>query len=227
MGYRLEARSGGAEQASLSLQNQLASSTLELAQNPGGTAARWSASGAVALMAGEAFLSRRIDQSFAVARVADYPNVRILVDNQSAGRTDQNGRALLPRLRAYDLNLISIDQRDLPIDARIDALRLEAVPYWRSGVEVVFPIAHANGATFTVQLEDGTPLPVGASLQEVGTGRFWLVGYEGEVYATDLGASTRLRASWAHSSCEFTVTFTPGAGTLPDLGVFTCGSAAP
>jgi outer membrane usher protein len=226
-GYRVQTRSDNATEGALSLQNDIGTYTVEAAQTQGSTATRLGVSGGVAVLGGDAFLSRRIDQSFAVARIPDYPNVRILTDNQPAGRTDADGNALIPRLRAYDVNVISIDQRDVPMNAKIDALRAEAVPYYRSGVDVTFPIGVSRGATFTVVLDNGTRLPVGASVQKVGDTEIYPVGFNGEVYVVGLGASTRLRASWKQQSCEFTVPFTPGADPLPDLGVFTCKGVNP
>jgi outer membrane usher protein len=226
-GYRLQARGDQSTQAALSLQNNFGSYGLELAQSQGSSASRLSVSGGVAMLGGDAFWSRRVDQSFAVARIPDYPNVRILTDNQPAGRTDANGNALIPRLRAYDINMISVDQRDVPMNARISAVKVEVVPYFRSGVDVLFPIKLSHGATFTVHLEDGSPLPVSASVQEVGKEASYPVGFDGEVYVTDMGPTTRLRANWADQSCEFSVRFMPSQDPLPDLGVFICKGVLP
>jgi outer membrane usher protein len=162
-----------------------------------------------------------------VVRIPDYPNVHVLTDNQPAGRTDANGNALIPRLRAYDVNVISIDQRDLPMNAQINALKVEAVPYFRSGMDVPFPIKFSNGATFTIHLEDGTPLPVGASVQAIGNTSIYPVGYGGEVYVTGLTTATWLRATWNGQSCDFAVSFTRSADPLPDLGTFVCKGVNP
>lgn len=221
-GYRLQAQSDNATQASLSLQNNFATSNLELAHSQTETATRLGVSGGVAILGGDLFLSRRIDQSFAVVRIPDFPNVHVLTDNQPAGRTNADGNALIPRLRAYDVNVISIDQRDLPMDAQINALKVEVVPFFRSGVDVPFPIKFSHGATFRIQLEDGTPMPVGASVQEVDSATLYPVGYDGEVYVMGLNAATRLRATWKGQTCEFPLSFTRSADPLPDLGIVVC-----
>ena len=88
----------------------------------GDTSTRLSAAGGVGIIGGHAFLSREITDAFGVVRVADYPNVRVLQDNQVVGRTDGEGYAVLPRMRAYDRNPVSVDPRDLPLDASIGAL---------------------------------------------------------------------------------------------------------
>ncbi len=226
-GYRLLARGDGSKEGSYALQNNIGRVVVEVAHNQGASATRLDISGGVALLDGDLFLSRRIDQSFAVARIPDYPGVRILADNQPAGRTDAAGNALIPRLRAYDINVISIDHRDVPLDAEIGSLKLDAVPYYRSGIELKFPIKHSRGATFTLHLEDGRSVPVGASVQENGRDEVYTVGYDGEVYVAGLGPTTRLRATWGGQSCEFTVAFSASADPLPDLGTFICIGVKP
>ncbi len=226
-GYRLQAHSDGSKEASYSLQNNVGTYTAETAQYQGSNTTRLDVAGGIALLGGDAFLSRSIDQSFAVARIPDYPGVRILADYQPAGRTDASGNALIPGLRAYDANMISIDQRDLPLGADIGALKLEAVPYFRSGVDVTFPIKRSNGAVLTLFTEDGKPLPVGAAVKESGKNRTYTVGYDGEVYLVDLGPVNKLRATWPKQSCEVEVLFTPSADPLPDLGRFICKGTQP
>jgi outer membrane usher protein len=226
-GYSAQVRSDGGREVTYSLQNSVGLYSVGAASSPGGNETRIGASGGFAVLGGDVFPSRRIDQSFAVVRIPDYPNVRVLADNQPAGRTDANGAALIPRLRAYDSNLISIDQRDLPLDAEIGSLKLDAVPYFRSGIDVTFPIRRSRGATFTVRLEDGSALPVGSLVNIVGEDTSYVVGYKGEVYVTGLGATTRLRALWKLGACEFEVPFASSAEPLPDLGTFTCIGVAP
>jgi len=226
-GYRLQGSTSGNREASYSLQNNVGTYVIDTAQNQSEIVTRLNASGGIALLGGAPFLSRRIDQSFAVVRIPDYPNVRVLADNQLAGLTNADGNALIPRLRAYDNNMISIDQRDLPLDAEINTLHLDAIPYYRSGIEVQFPIKHSRGATLTIHLQNGKPLPVGASVQEVGKEEIYVVGYDGEVYIVGLVSTTRLRASWNDQSCTFDVNFSLSSNPLPDLGIFICQGVKP
>src|SRR5207244_1800446 len=91
-----------------------------------------------------AFASREIDSSFAVAQVGGEPNVRIYRDNKLVGHTDQDGYAILPGLRAYQDNVIRIEQADLPLDIEVDAMQIEAIPHYRSGVLLKFPVAQPS-----------------------------------------------------------------------------------
>jgi outer membrane usher protein len=168
------------------------------------------------------FVSRRIDQSFAVVEVGGFSNVQVMADNQPAGRTDARGKALIPRLRAYDANAISIDQRDLPMDASIGAVSLQAIPYFRSGVLVRFPVKRMHAATLTVVLEDGSALPADATVLFVGRKDPVLLGTDGEVYAVEMQAHNVLRAQWHGQHCEMDVVFAASEDPLPDLGTFIC-----
>jgi outer membrane usher protein len=226
-GYRLQGSTDGNQEASYFLQNNIGTYEIDAARNQSEVVTRLNASGGIAMLGSDPFLSRRIDQSFAVVRIPDYPKVRVLADNQLAGSTNADGNALIPRLRAYDNNMISIDLRDLPLDAEINTLQLDAVPYYRSGIEVIFPIKHSRGATLTIHLENGKPLPVGASVQEVGKEGFYAVGYGGEVYIAGLASTTTLRATWDNHSCTFNVSFSASSNPLPDLGIYICKVVAP
>ena len=226
-GYRALARTDGSREADYAVQNRIGTYTADIAQGQGTTAVRLEAAGGLAVLDGDGFLSRRIDQSFAVARVADYANVRVLADNQVVGRTDDKGKVLIPRLRPYDDNVLSVDQHDLPLDADIDALKMDAVPYFRSGIDVRFPIRHARGATLNIRLEDGRPLPLDAVVELVGRAEHYPVADEGMVYLTGLAAANRVRAQWKDSRCEFTLPFAASADPLPDLGIFVCQAVRP
>jgi len=219
-GYRLQTRSDGMRKASYLRQNNTGTYSADVAQSMGETAMRLNATGGIAVLGGNAFMSRRIEQSFAVVRIPDYPGVQVLADNQPAGRTNDDGNALIPRLRAYDRNVISIDQRDLPLDAEIGTLKLEVVPYYRSGISVPFPIRRARAVTLTLQLVNGNPVPVGALINI--NNHIYTVGYEGQAYVAGLNSANHLRVSWGDQHCELDVPYIATDDPLPDLGVFIC-----
>lgn len=221
-GYRLLARSDGSREGTYSLQNNVGTYMLGAAQSGGATATRLEISGGIALLGGDAFFSRNIGQSFAVVRIPGYPNVHLRMDNQLAGVTDAEGNALIPRLRSYDRNVISIVESDLPMDAKIDEYKVDVVPYFRSGVDVTFAIKPSRGATLTINLEDGTPLPAGATVQIVGRSEIYPVGYDGEIYLLGLSPTNRLRASWHGQTCEFDAAYAASDDPLPDLGTYIC-----
>ena len=233
LGYRLAAGVGDSDRraAEVSAQNGIGAYNLAVDQFQGQTAFRGSASGGVAFLGGSAFLSRRITDSFAVVQVPDYSGVGIYADNQLVASTDADGNALLPRLRPYQKNTVRIEQADLPLDAKIDAVKLDAVPYFRSGLLLRFPVKRSRGALLTVVLENGEPLPTGAQAQIVGDdveeNEVFPIGLRGEVYLTGLAASNRLRVTWLDQRCEFILPYPESTDPLPHLGTYICRGVKP
>ena len=210
----------------LSMQNKFGNYALTASQSQGQNALSGNASGSVAFLGGDAFLGRRINDSFAVVQVPGYSGVSVYSDNKFLGRTDNNGNVLVPGLHSYQKNLVRIEEDDLPFDAQIDAVQMDAVPYFRSGLLLKFPVKSSRGALLTVVLEDGEPLPVGAQVQIVGDkiveNELFPSGYRGKVYLTGLAASNRLRVTLQGQSCEFMVLFPETTESLPHLGTYTC-----
>lgn len=225
-GYRIIAHTDGEIQASGTWQNNIGTYTADVSRFQGANAARLSVAGGIGYVGGHAFLSRQITDSFGVVRVADYPDVGVLQDNQPVGRTNADGYAVLPQLRAYDVNRVSIDEHDLPLDAQVDKLKMEAVPYYRSGLLLDFPVRRSHGATLRIRLDDGAPIPSGAIVQVTGRDEDFPVGLDGEAYVTGLEENNRLRATWKGKSCEFDAAFPRSPDPLPSLGTFVCQGVA-
>ena len=221
-GYRLQASHNGPQQAEVSAQNAVGTYTLAAATQDGTTATRASASGGLVALGGSVFASRRVTDSFALVQVPGFQNVRVYTDNQLVGKTDADGNALIPRIRAYEKNRVSIESLDLPLDAKVNALTLNAVPYFRSGVVVKFPVTRARGGTLTVLLADGTALPIGAQVRVDNSLDVFPVGADGEVYLSGLADKNVLNVIWQGSSCRIPVPYPATKDPLPFLGIFVC-----
>ena len=227
-GYRVQARDTDLL-AGAALNSSRATWTAELshAREVDQDALRLGVSGGIGATGGHAFLSRTITDSFGVVRVADYPGVRVLHENQPVATTDARGYAVLPRLRPYDRNQVSIDQRDLPFDARVEGLRLHAVPYFRSGVLIDFPVRRVRAATLRIILEDGSPMPSGALVRVQGGEGEFPVALRGEVYLEGLEDRNTLVAAWRGQRCTLEVPYPRTDDPLPDLGEHLCRGVKP
>ncbi|KAG8150335.1 fimbria/pilus outer membrane usher protein [Burkholderia catarinensis] len=225
-GYSLQA-GNDTQDASATLQTRTGTYSVEAASYRGRAGVRASVAGGVAFVDGAARLSRQITDSFALVKVPGFANVSVLADNQVVAHTDANGVALLPRLRAYEGNPISIEQADLPFDAKIGTLKLDAVPYFRSGMVLEFPISRSHGAVLTLDLDNGTHLPAGAIVTVAGQQEAFPVGHDGVVYLTGLTEQNSLRATWHGQQCDVTVRFPAGSDPLPDLGTHLCKGVTP
>ncbi|MBC7454540.1 MAG: fimbrial biogenesis outer membrane usher protein [Massilia sp.] len=229
IGYRvLAGRDTNARiEGTLNVQNEVGTYALEAARRGNAAAWRASASGAVALLGGQAFLARRLGDSFAVMRVPGFPGVLVYAENQPVARTDRSGAALVPSLHPYQKNRLSIEQADLPLDAQIGALEASAVPYYRSGYDLVFPVGRANGALLRVVTPDGQPLPAGAELHIAGRADTFPVAQDGQAYVTGLAARNELSAVLGSTVCRFALAYVATPAPQPDLGTFVCREIAP
>ncbi|WP_232429000.1 fimbria/pilus outer membrane usher protein [Burkholderia ubonensis] len=222
-GYSVQA-GNNAQDASETLQTRTGTYSVEAASYRGRAGVRANAAGGVAFVDGAARLSRHITDSFALVKVPSFAIVGILADNQLVAHTDASGVA---RLRAYESNPISIEQADLPFDAKIGTLKLDAVPYFRSGMALEFPVSRSRGAVLTLDLENGAHLPAGAIVTVDGQKEAFPVGHDGVVYLTGLSEQNRLRATWRDQQCDLTVRFPAGDDPLPDLGTHLCKGVTP
>ncbi len=224
--YRLAAETGSRDssaQARLGYQSELGSVDLALERFDGDDALRAGVNGSVALIDGDVALSRRIGRAFGLVNLPGFPDVRVYLDNREAGRTDADGRLLLPGLRPYESNRVRVEVDDLPLDAEIDAAEVEAVPFERSGVTIGLPLRHSEQSTATLQDGDGKPLPVGLKLRSAdGAVTAWVARDGFSQVTGPLRAPTRVDAEDGPDrfSCELPTA--PDGELLPDLGVVAC-----
>ncbi len=231
-GYRLQAARNAAQQAFLYGQNDYAAGRLEFAELEGQTSVRTGIAGGVAFVDGKSFFSRRIDGSFGLIRMPGFPNVRIYVENQLASHTNADGYALLPRLSPYMKNNVSIEQLDIPLDAQIDTLKTYPIPAWRSAVLIDVSAKPAANATVELFLDDGKPVPAGASAIIIfPDGRVsepFAIGHDGLLYLAGLTEKNQIQVVWPTGQCTAYVAYVPEKGNVPHLGRFNClGSGVP
>lgn len=223
-GYRISTQAGpdAVNQAEYDYQNNVGTYRVGALNAGGQTSYQAEASGGLAFIGGGVFPARHINGAFGLVEVPGIPNVTVYADNQPVGTTDKNGDALIPVMRPYQNNPVSLGASSIPLSAQVNTLQLNAVPRFNSGVIVKFPITSTRGATLSIKLEDGKPLPAGATVQITGQPQTFPVGLDGEVYLTGLAAHNTLRASWDHQSCELNVSLPQTSDPLPDLGIFIC-----
>jgi len=193
------------------------------------TALRATATGGLVWLDGGLYPSRRVESSFAVVQVPGQANVGVYADNQLVARTAADGSALVPRLRPYQANPVRIEQADLPLDAQVDQLQLDAVPAYRSGIVLRFPVRQARGFTLRALQADGRPVPAGAVARVAGQGAAFPLGL-GHLYVEGSLSAARIVFRWtegaAQQGCTVQLTAADaeraGADAIPDLGEQPC-----
>ncbi len=207
-------------QVDYALQGDRGLVALQYAHRNGSDGWRATAAGGLAITGAGIMPARRLDGSFAVVEVADYPGLTVYVENQPVGRTDRKGRVLLDSLRAYEDNAVSVDPRELPLDATLATPVMSITPAWRSAPVVRFPVARASAATLRLVLSDGLPVPAGALV--VTRHEQAPVALDGLVYLVAAEGRQSAYAEWPGQRCVFDFERPAQADPLPDLGRITC-----
>ncbi|MBB4610749.1 fimbria/pilus outer membrane usher protein [Sphingomonas yabuuchiae] len=144
------------------------------------------AEGAVALIGGDLYAARRLDQSFAVAD-AGASGVRVYRENRLVGTTGASGKLLVPDIAPFEPSAISIDPSSLPVDARIASTHAEAVAFTRVPALIAFGVARETDAALVEFVDgEGRLLPLGSGIARPGLPED-VVGYDGAAFLSALG----------------------------------------
>lgn len=228
-GYRVSASEGLVRryQAGATLATDFGRYFADVAYRGDSLGFRGQAAGSLALLGNYVFASRPITDSFAAVEVPEAPNVQLYWQNQPVAKTNADGFALIPRLLSYQKNTIRAEQSDLPLDAQVGGVTVEAVPYFRSGYYLKFPIQRSRGGTVTIYAAKGKFMPAGAFIQVNDQPEPMPVAERGEAYLIALKAHNRLRITWAGQRCEADLAYPETLEPLPDLGKIHCDEVNP
>jgi outer membrane usher protein len=187
------------------------------------TAVRAGASGGLVVADSRLFVTRRVEQSYALVEVKDQADVGVGLGTNMIAVTDPKGIALVPNLGPYVANQIRLNPQDLPLTADVESIEQIVVPAWRSGVKVNFPVRAGRAALVKINLEDGQPAPPGAVLRiENDKQEFW-VARRGEAYVTGLQPGSRVELTWDGQHCPIEIVLPPaGKDDIARVGPVVC-----
>jgi outer membrane usher protein FimD/PapC len=151
--------------------------------------------GAAAYAGGRWGATRQIEDSFvAVQLAAPLEGVRVYSNNQEIGRTDREGRLLVPRVGSFYETQITIEEKDVPLDYTISELRRVVAPPYRSGSLLAFDVRrlHAVEGVIRVRRGDATALAANAgfTLERDGRAEEYDTGRDGRYYIEDLSTGS-------------------------------------
>ena len=194
----------------------------------GQTTFRLESQGAVSLVDRGLFPSNTIYDSFAIVDTSPLHNVSVLQENRDVGKTNSAGRLLVPDMRSFELNHITIAAAELPADVTIHDPSRATRPQDRSGVVVKFPVKLSHGALLSLVDESGAPIPLGSSAKLQSTGVAAAVGYDGEAYVEDLSSHNELTVERPDGRrCTVNFDYSPTPGDIPTIGPLRCVEPKP
>jgi outer membrane usher protein len=177
--------------------------------------------GSITTMDGGVFLSNWIDDGFAVVSTGT-PGVEVMNENRRAGVTDVNGRLLIPTLRSYQKNKITIDPTNLPVDTEVATTREIVAPADRAGVLLKFDVRKDTAsALVTLVMADGRFVPAGAAGRLASGGEF-VVGYDGQAFIHNLAAANDVEIEFAGGRCRASFVFAPHPGEQVQIPAVEC-----
>lgn len=223
-GYQLAAATGETTtyNAALGYQTESGTYTAQINGNDGNRDYEINASGGIVYMHRDVFLSRQIDESFAVASVPGFANVAVYEDGHYMGTTNSRGNLLIPGLVPYESNPIHFDVKDLPLNTTVETDEMNAIPYFRSGVLVKFPVKQIRSAIVKIVQNDGTPIPQAANMIINNQSELLLINSNGEAYLTNLQKQNTVTINWNNQQCRFDLLFPDTSNPLPNLGTIVC-----
>jgi outer membrane usher protein len=128
---------------------------ISAAQNRGrwDTRYQFNASGALVMLDGVASLTRPVTDSFVTVKVGDIKGVTVRSGGRDIGRTDSSGRIFLTNLSSYSDNLITINDKDIPIEYYFPIGQKYISPPLRSGSCVGFVVKKMQPVTGTLAVK--------------------------------------------------------------------------
>lgn len=189
----------------------------------GRTSAYAGYSGAIVAMGGDVFISRKINDGFAVVDTAGIADVPVLLHNRAIGQTNGSGHLLVTGLNSYQDNKVAIDPSQLPASLTVGALDQNAVPSLRSGVTVAFAIAPTSSILVSLVDAQGKEIAMGAKAIMAGDERQALmVGFGGQLYIDQAIAGATVQVLGPAGGCLIRLPDILPSEAAGILGQMTC-----
>jgi outer membrane usher protein len=164
--------------------------------------------GGVAIIGGDFFLTRPVQDSFALIQIPGVGGVRGFSNNQEVGFSNSGGNLFVPNLLPYYGNKLGISDKDIPLNYKVDATERIIGPPFRGGAVASFPVQRIQRILGQITLDDGvsTTVPAYGQLSLNANGKLFEspIGRQGEFYLENLPPG-RYSAMVEHKegSCTF------------------------
>lgn len=206
--------------AGLSRQNGFGLWSGEVSHSDAGQNFRVGANGSLVMAGGIVRAVRQLGDAFAIVSIPGYPGVDVFHENHRVGQTDAAGFAVIPRLRAYELNAINLDTLKLSLSTELSSSRRTVKPARRAGVLVQFKATEAHGAMVQVVNTNGVAVPAGALLMIAGEA--FSFARNGEAWVTGLDTEKEAVVEWPNARCTVRIPQPDRTKARPRIGPLTC-----
>lgn len=193
------------------------------AYGTGGDHTRWAnVRGALVAMDGSLFAANRISDAFAVVSTNGQPGVPVRYENQLVGKTDRNGRLLVPWASSYYRAKYTIDPLGLPANVEAPLVEQRVAVRRGSGYRLEFPVSRIVAASVTLHDAAGAPLPPGSEVTANGAAAGH-VGWDGITYLEGLRPRNILVVRLPEGeTCRAAFALDTGADQVARIGPLRC-----
>jgi outer membrane usher protein len=224
-GYRVSASDNQGDarlSAEGSYRAPFAIGTARLANTQGKISGSANIEGSIVASKGGLFLGNPINDSFAIVD-AGFEDIDVSYENRFVGKTGKNGKLLISQLHSYQNNKITINPENLPLNSSVTDTEKHVAPRAKSGVLIDFGVKKdGNGVIVILKDANDKFIAPGTAIKVEGKDEPFVMGYDGEVYLTDIGEHVSLMAEGANTSCSATFEFKADATTQTSIGPLQC-----
>jgi len=194
----------------------------DLRHSDGDSRASGRVSGAIVAADGSVFLSRPIRDAFAVVDVGE-PGIPVRYENRKEAVTGRNGKAILPRLRSWERNRVSIDTENLPVDVAPTHTKETVIPASQNGVVVSFA-SQGDSAIVVFRDANGNFVPAGTEGRAGDGEEPFVVGFDGQAFINGLRARNSVTLTYTNGdTCRANFGFKPKKGEQVVVDNVRCG----
>jgi len=169
------------------------------------------------------FFSNPVTDSFVVVDTGT-EGVGVEYENRYAGKTGKSGKIVLTQVPSYRPTKVSIDPLTLPLNSNVTDVDKKVSPRAKSGVVVDFAVkTETKSALVILKDPGGAFVPPGTMVTLEGQAEPVPMGYDGEVYLTDLADKNTIRADVNGQDCSASFDYKEDDSTQVVIGPITCG----
>ncbi len=195
--YANKAGTSRSASASMSASFPAAHVSASYSQGNGYRSANVNLDGSAVIHAGGVNLGPTVGETFGLAHVPDAAGVQV----DGGGTTGSNGYAIVPYLSPYARNVVSIDTSQAGSGVEIAQTSQHTVPRRGAVTILAFKSSIGRRVQFELTTLEGTPLPLGASIEDAAGRQIGVTDTRGRALLLVPAETGSLQARWNRNVC--------------------------
>jgi len=187
----------------------------------------YSLSGALVGIGGRLMPCQPIQGSFGLVSAGGLAGIEVFSSHQPVGETDSHGDLIVPQLASYYGNQLGVDDKEIPVEYRIDATTEYVAPPYHGGAVVAFPIRPVRSfvGKLQVMLQGRPMIPSFGQLTMTADGKSFIspLGRDGAFFldSPPIGRYPA-RIDFDKGTCEFMINIPDVKRPFVRLGTMGC-----